>query len=666
VPNGRSELRYRPYLDGVRCVAVYLVVAFHAGLGAFPGGFVGVDMFFVLSGYLVTGIMLRDLARLGRIELPRFYARRVRRILPASCLALVGTAIAYSVVATPAQMFDVFGGFRASFLYYANWYFVHQSVNYFAANVNGSPVLHFWSLAVEEQFYLLWPLGLTTLYLATGRLGRMRWWAVRLAIGTAAIASVVAAIHIGATNLDRAYYGTDTRAYQLLGGALLALTPQLFRLGDRARRVAQWMAGLAVGTLVLVASSVVDLGAISRGIVVTFLTCVLIVALENASGGVVLDALSASPVAYLGRLSYGTYLWHWPVVVIATHDRAVRPVVLFALTFTLATLLAAVSYHMLEHPIRVSAWLNRYRVPVIAAGLTTSIIGGLVFAPAILETRGSVSAGSKLLDWRVAKADRVKETDCFGESDERCTLVKGTGLRVVLMGDSHARMWTTAFEAIAKKESWTFSVAVLPRCPWQFGVQYGSDTGAQRQDCERHQANWYRHLIPALNPDVVVVAHQAYDDPALRPTFTFANGRGGNVDTPGVETLLEHASRFSVGALQRQRRRVVIIEPIPVAPHSFDPISCLSAGGPTSKCEYRAGTAATPLERFYRSLEVPGRVVSLDLDRLVCPRLPICDAVLHERIVKRDGSHLTGSYAAYLSTAIDADLRRRGVLVPRG
>ena len=466
----------------------------------------------------------------------------MRRILPAACLALVGTALAYAIVATPSEMLDAFGGFRASFLYVANWFFVHQSVNYFAANVNTSPVLHFWSLAVEEQFYLLWPLGLTALYLATRRVGRMRWWVLRFVIAAAAVASAVAAIHIGTTNVDRAYYGTDTRAYQLLAGALLALTPQLFRMGERARSSARWVAGFVLTALVIVASSLVDLGPISRGIVVAFLTCVLIVAVENARGGVVLGALSAPPIAYLGRLSYGTYLWHWPIVVIATHGRTVRPAALFALSFTLATALAAMSYHLLEHPIRASTWLNRYRVPVIAAGLTTSIIGGLVFAPAILETGGAVSAGSKLLDWRVAKKDRIKVPDCLGQPVDRCTLVRGSGLRVVLMGDSHARMWTPAFEAIAKKESWTLSVAILPRCPWQRGLQYASSTRGERNDCERHRADWYGRIIPRSNADIVVVSNQAYDDPVFHPTLVLPDGHTGSVDVPGVEDAILNAS----------------------------------------------------------------------------------------------------------------------------
>jgi peptidoglycan/LPS O-acetylase OafA/YrhL len=176
VPSGRSELTYRPHLDGLRCVAVYLVLAYHAGPGWFRRGFIGVDIFFVLSGYLVTRILLRDLVSMRRIDVRRFYARRVRRILPAATVVLIVTALAYAAVATRLQMFNALDGFRAAFLYVSNWFFIHESIDYFGTNINRSPVLQFWSLSVEEQFYLLWPIALTGLFLATARIGRFRWW----------------------------------------------------------------------------------------------------------------------------------------------------------------------------------------------------------------------------------------------------------------------------------------------------------------------------------------------------------------------------------------------------------------------------------------------------------------------------------------------------------
>ena len=361
---------------------------------------------------------------------------------------LIVSAVAYAIVATPLQIFTALDGVRAAFLYVSNWYFIHQSVDYFGANINRSPVLQFWSLSVEEQFYLLWPLGLSVLFVLTARVGRFRWWALRAAIGTAALASLFAAVHIAATNPDRAYYGTDTRAYQLLAGALLALTPQLFRLGGGLRRLAPRVAVFALGALVLASTSVVEMSPISRGIIAVALTTVLIVAVENAAGGAVKHMLSLRPVTYLGAVSYGTYLWHWPVVVIATHERHMGRATLFVLTFTLATGLAAVSYHLLEHPIRTSRWLNRYRVPVVAIGLTASLVGGLVLAPAILETDGVVSArataGGKAqkLDFVAALAP-APTPDCFGKPVRECTMVSGTGLRVLLVGDSHARMWDT-------------------------------------------------------------------------------------------------------------------------------------------------------------------------------------------------------------------------------
>ena len=282
---GETHLRYRPHLDGLRTVAVYLVVAFHAGLRRLSGGFIGVDIFFVLSGFLVTSILLRDLATSGRLNRRRFYSRRVRRILPAALATLVLTALAFFVIATPADVFEAMGGFRSACLFVANWYFIHQSTDYFAANVNSNPVLHFWSLAVEEQFYLLWPLVLGGLFVLSRRAGRGRWWVLRIAVAVLALASAIEALHIGNTNLDRAYYGTDTRAYQLLAGAFLALTPQLLRLAPAARRVIRALAMPSLLALVVFATSTFSMSPITRGLFVAVFASVLIVALENASAG---------------------------------------------------------------------------------------------------------------------------------------------------------------------------------------------------------------------------------------------------------------------------------------------------------------------------------------------------------------------------------------------
>jgi peptidoglycan/LPS O-acetylase OafA/YrhL len=655
-----EPVRYRAHLDGLRAVAVYLVVAFHAGLGFFSGGFIGVDVFFVLSGFLVTQVLLRSLTSTGRLQARQFYFRRVRRILPAAMCTLVISAVVYSLVATPAEMLDALGGFRAAFLYVANWYFIRQSTDYFAANVNSSPVLQFWSLAIEEQFYLVWPLLLAAGFALCRRVGRWRWWALRGWVAAAGVASAILALHLSHNDLTRAYYGTDARAYQLLAGAVLAMTPQLLRFGRRP--IGRLVANLSLVAVLILATSTFAMNQIVRGFVVTIITVLLLSALERSDGGLGHRVLSAPPMVSLGKISYGIYLWHWPVVVILEHERAFSPVTLFVTSGAIATALAALSFRLIERPIRLSRALARWRTPVIAAGFGTSILLGVFLMPAILE-RGDTTVAAlpdagrppaeRLLDWRVARNDRTKLPTCVGQPLSKCTVVTGSGPRVVLMGDSNAWMLIPTFVEIAQREHWSLTVAAYPTCPWEEGLQGLFPT---RPICRAAQTDWYQRLIPRVDPDLVILAHQAFDDPERGLPFVGPDGQVARPGSPQLEPLLRDVTKRSLKALRRNGRKVVIMEPIPDAPADFDPLSCLSTGQAPATCTYRAETQPTPLERFYRTTARKLGATSVDLDHMVCPRWPTCDPVINDVIVKRDRNHLTATFARTLASQVSAEL----------
>ncbi len=668
---------YRPHLDGLRAVAVYLVVLFHAGSGWFPGGYIGVDTFFVLSGFLVTQLLLRDVVARDAIGFGRFYARRFRRLLPAAFVALTVTAVVYTAIASPAEVLATTGSFKAAFLYSTNWYFIHQSTGYFGADITANPVLHFWSLAVEEQFYLLWPLLLGGAFALTRRMDharRMRIIGIAVAVG--AVASAVWALSLRTSEPNRAYYGTDTRAYELLAGAFLALVPAMLVSVRQFRRAAKLATAAGVGGLLLLASSWDHLDAIERGVAVTITTCTLIVALEAADGGAVKRLLSTPTFVYLGKISYGTYLWHWLVILVALRTFHLSALSTVGIAALVATALAALSYELLEHPIRSSRFLDRHRRAVITTGLAVSVISGVVLIPTIIDparaetptARSSTVNGftpvPRNLDWRGATSGSGPFPSCLHRPATTCTMVRGTGPGILLIGDSHARMLVPTFAEIARRKHLTLWVSVGGACPWQRDL-YAHPLGGigLKSICKAVKDDTYNRLVPTLKPDVVVAVNLGYEDPALigEPLLDAA-GKVPSRRSPDYYRWPELTTTRSVRDLRAGGAKVVIIEPTPIAP-TFNPVTCLSSATVLESCRYVARVKPDPLELFYRSLDRRyDDVWSADFDRLVCPFLPICDPIVDGQIVKADRTHLTDKFAKSLATPVAEYLKQEGVL----
>jgi hypothetical protein len=277
-------------------------------------------------------------------------------------------------------------------------------------------------------------------------------------------------------------------------------------------------------------------------------------------------------------------------------------------------------------------------------------------------------APGQLLDWRAAKNDAATVPDCVGGPVERCTLVRGTGEHVLLLGDSHAQMWAPALEQVAKTESLTFSVGAMSACPWQRGLTYaevggaGSAAATIARQCREHQADWYDRVIPALHPDVVVVAQPYLEETLFALPMRFPDGQVLAATDDGFAAALRDATRAAMLRLRAQVEEVVVFEPVP-STYPFDPLNCLSRGRPAARCAHSVENAPSMLEGYYRELEREPHFSAVDLDRVVCPRLPVCDAVVDDVIVRFDSNgHLTATFARSVAPQVAAVLRAREII----
>jgi peptidoglycan/LPS O-acetylase OafA/YrhL len=688
VPVTRAGEGYRPHLDGLRAVAVYLVVLFHAGVDHFSGGFIGVDVFFVLSGYLVTQLLMRDLRSRGAIRFPRFYARRMRRLLPASLVALLTTAIVYSAVASRADTSSAVNAFKAAFLYVANWFFIHRSANYFATDVNNNPVVHFWSLAVEEQFYFIWPILLGGLYAVTRRFDRHAMRVMQIAVACGGLASLLWALHLASQNLNRAYYGTDTRAYQLLAGALIALSPGIVR-NVNVRRVALLAAPLALLVLVLFATSAINVDTVHRGIAAMITTSVLIIAIESARGGPVNRFLSTKPMVYLGQISYGTYLWHWPVIVIAVAvtDHSLSAMSTFAIAALLATGLASLSYHLIERPIREQRFLNRISPIVIATGLAIAVVSALVIIPHVLDPvragaetpQATATAGTPIPNIDFVKATAFPTTikyahfqpswNCVGQPVSACLVVPGAGEKVLVIGDSHAQMFMAGLAKVAKEQGLALYESASAGCPWQHDVYIPEDNvgndNTYTKNCIKMKKDLYGRVVEAVKPDLVIAISNDYLTRRVGVVLDENQHALPAPDPAALKRLEATDTAASLKTLTDSAKKVLIIDPIPTTDPAHDPYICLTKSKFIEDCRFIADTdAAAPLREVYGTVADNKSVYVADIDKLVCPYMPICDPIVNGLVVRHDYEHITPAFSLSLSGPL-TDLLQNEALIPK-
>jgi peptidoglycan/LPS O-acetylase OafA/YrhL len=371
---------FRGDIEGLRALAVLMVVLFHARLGPFDGGFIGVDVFFVVSGYLITSLLWREIEANGRVALGAFWARRARRLLPASILVIVATLLASRLILDPLTQRDVTVDAFAATFFSANFVFAFQRSGYFASQLDPSPLLHYWSLAVEEQFYVVWPF----LIAAVGRVAHARrLFTARVVIGVVIAGSfLLSAIYSSRT--DWAFYMLATRAWELGAGALLALgVPWLRRIPKVVRAVAGWLALVVLGVATVTYDATIAFPG-TAAVVPVVATMVLVAVGDTRRRVGPSQLLAAPPLQWIGARSYAIYLWHWPLLVFAAAQYGELSASTRAALAVASVGLGALSYQLIENPIRHDR------------RLTGSTRSSLVFGGALLAASGmlvNVSVG---------------------------------------------------------------------------------------------------------------------------------------------------------------------------------------------------------------------------------------------------------------------------------
>ncbi|TDC54424.1 acyltransferase [Jiangella ureilytica] len=676
-----SSQRFRGDIQGLRAVAVLAVLGFHTGMPLLSGGFVGVDVFFVISGFLITGLIDREIGRTGRLRLSRFWARRVRRLLPATAVVLVTVGAMTLLVLPMTRWSSVAWDIATSALYVVNWRLADQSVSYLASDDAPSPVQHYWSLAVEEQFYIVWPLMILLVLWLQRRYRLPLTRAMLTGIAAIGVPSFIWSIVLTKTSPGPAYFVSTTRLWELaIGGALAILAHRIPRLP------AVWAHLLGVAGLTAIVLAVVTFDAATPfpGIaaLVPTLGAAAVIAAGTVGRRTISDLVLDTPIMRdIGTLSYSLYLWHWPLLIGAAamwgEDNEL-PVTIAVTVVGFSVVPAWLTHRLVEAPIhrakvfvRLPGWAAVLGVVCTAIGVATAVIVSLAVPKQPSYAVGGEAPGAAVLDaipaqdpdGRPADSVDLLVPDVLAAREDLATLggepciseLEGTELEacsygpedadvtMALVGDSKAHQWLPAFQRIADERGWRILTYLKSACPLaRVDIKYEDRAN---QDCAEYNETRYDRLHELESIDYVVtsqVASQAYLGP-------------NESQREQTDAMVEDLRRTWTG-LEDAGRQVIVLVDNPNPEHEV--IECVAEhGDELSACAFPRAIGAerggAPAQ--LAALEGLDGVSSVDVNDYICPG-DMCPAVIGNVLIYRRGSHLTATYVDSLTPRLDEAL----------
>ncbi|BCG95586.1 acyltransferase family protein [Mesorhizobium sp. 131-2-1] len=648
-----ASAAFRPDIEGLRGLAVAGVIAFHFGLTALPGGFAGVDIFFVISGYLITRHLVNEISETGRLDLWRFYARRARRLLPAALFVILATLVAGAFILSPEEQSLYSKGAMFASAYMINLWLIRWSFDYFASDAANNPFIHFWSLSVEEQFYLAWPaLLMLAAWLRPGKR------AVILVIGLAGLVSFAVCAWLTTVAQPWAFYFSPLRAWEFAAGGLATLVPAAALRERRGLSAAMASAGLALIAIAYLSfSEDAPFPGLLALVPVAGTVLMLLAGAAGARNGLS-AVLALPPLQWVGKLSYSLYLWHWPVIVYAgmlTADLSTAQR-LFCLALTLA--LSAFTYLFIENPIRRNGWLmaNAARALVPAVLLTgTGVVAAYANArlavhdldpeQRVIAESAARPSTARARNGCVLDYETVTPKPCvFGAKDAPRT--------IALFGDSHADHWSTPLIEAAEKKDYRVVTWLKSSCRASRLTIWATKLKRDYTECDEWREQSIREII-AMRPALVVIS-----EIALSSSRKMSEG----MDEPesqdadwkvGLRSTLETFSKAGL--------KVAFIRDVPFNDEHVD--TCVARalwrGETPSLCDqtraYAANDGMAAVERDIVQ-SVPGAFY-VDLTSQFCDQTT-CHVFINGKLAFRDRHHLATPFAESLEPVVEKTVLR--------